>query len=131
MEIQVFEPALCCNTGVCGTDVDQNLVNFTADLASLKELGVDIQRHNLANDPMAFAENAVLRSFLEVAGSDGLPITLVNGVTVMTGIYPSRDQLLKFSGLTNTQKVMGDRQAGAILEMADKSESCCGGSSCC
>ena len=30
--IHVFEPALCCNTGVCGPDVDQALVDFTADL---------------------------------------------------------------------------------------------------
>ena len=130
MEIRVFEPALCCNTGVCGTDVDQNLVNFTADLASLKELGVEIQRHNLANDPVAFAENEILRSFLEVAGSDGLPLTLVNGVTVMTGTYPSREQLLKFSGQSSDREV-GDHKAGENLELIEKSESCCGGSGCC
>ena len=58
--IRVFEPALCCNTGVCGPDVDQALVTFTADLDHVRGLGVDIERHNLANDPAAFA--AVSRS---------------------------------------------------------------------
>lgn len=53
--IRVWEPALCCNTGVCGPDVDEALVAFTADLAALRGQGVDIARHNLANDPMAFA----------------------------------------------------------------------------
>ncbi|MEI6758670.1 MAG: arsenic metallochaperone ArsD family protein, partial [Chlorobium sp.] len=27
-KIQVFDPALCCTTGVCGVDVDQALVTF-------------------------------------------------------------------------------------------------------
>ena len=53
--IRVYEPALCCNTGVCGPDVDQALVDFTADLNHLKDQGADIERHNLANDPGAFA----------------------------------------------------------------------------
>ena len=86
--IRVYEPALCCNTGVCGPDVDESLVTFTADLAALKDLGVDIERHNLANDPTAFASDDTVRSFLQVAGSDGLPLTLVDGVTVMTGQLP-------------------------------------------
>ena len=24
--IQIFDPALCCSTGVCGVEVDQNLL---------------------------------------------------------------------------------------------------------
>ena len=45
--IRIFEPALCCNTGVCGTDVDQALVDFTAHFTALKKAGVDIARTNL------------------------------------------------------------------------------------
>ena len=36
--ISVFEGPLCCNTGVCGTDPDQALVNFTADHAEPGDL---------------------------------------------------------------------------------------------
>ena len=97
--IRVFEPALCCNTGVCGEDVDQALVTFTADLAALRDLGVDIARHNLANDPGAFAANRSVSAYLQVAGSAGLPLTLVDGVTVMTGAYPTRAQLLAYAGV--------------------------------
>ena len=93
--IRVFEPALCCNTGVCGPDVDQALVTFTADLDHVRGLGVDIERHNLANDPAAFAAQPAVRDFLKVAGSAGLPLTLVDGVTVATGSYPSRGRLLQ------------------------------------
>ena len=91
-QIRVFEPAPCCNTGVCGSDVDEALVTFTADLDYLKAQGVDIARHNLANDPTAFAENPVASDFLRVAGSAGLPLVLVDQVTVATGRYPDRDE---------------------------------------
>ena len=97
--IRVYEPALCCNTGVCGPELDQSLVDFTADLTHLKDLGADIERHNLANDPAAFAGNETVRSYLEMVGSDGLPLTLVDGVTVMTGGYPTRSQLLGYAGV--------------------------------
>ena len=107
--IRVFEPALCCNTGVCGPDLDQALVDFTADLNHLQSQGVDIERHNLANDPTAFAIDDTVRSFLKVAGSDGLPLTLVDGVAVATGTYPTRDQLLKFAGVDTAQPIVPAR----------------------
>ena len=125
--IRVYEPALCCNTGVCGPDVDEALVTFTADLGALKEMGVDIERHNLANDPTAFATDDTVRSFLQVAGSDGLPLTIVDGLTVMTGTYPARDQLLKFAGV-DTEVV----PSGVVtLTVSEDSGSCCGGTNCC
>ncbi|HBJ73113.1 MAG TPA: arsenical resistance operon transcriptional repressor ArsD [Actinobacteria bacterium] len=125
--IRVYEPALCCNTGVCGADVDQDLVTFTADLGALKDLGVDIERHNLANDPNAFATNDTVRAFLQVAGSEGLPLTTVDGVTVMTGSYPAREQLLKFAAVA-TDVI----PAGIIaLDMSEESGACCGETGCC
>jgi hypothetical protein len=39
-EIQVFDPALCCSTGVCGAEVDDTLVRFAADVEWLKRRGV-------------------------------------------------------------------------------------------
>lgn len=126
--IRLYEPALCCDTGVCGPDVDQALIDFTADLNHLKGLGVDIERHNLANDPAAFAENDTVRAYLEVAGSDGLPLTLVDGVTAMTGGHPTRSQLLSLAGLPESQTV----PAGATdLGLSEKSDGCCGSGGCC
>lgn len=102
--IHVFEPALCCNTGVCGENVDQALVNFTADLDSLKRQGVDITRHNLASDPGSFVENPVVMNFLKAAGSEGLPLVLVDDVTVLTGRYPTREMLARYAGLGVTMR---------------------------
>ena len=69
--INVYEPALCCNTGVCGPDLDQALVTFTADVDHLRGLGAGISRHNLASDPAAFAENDSVRSFLGLTAVTG------------------------------------------------------------
>ena len=97
--IEVFEPALCCATGVCGQDVDQELVTFSADLDFVRSQGGDARRYNLASEPLAFAETAAVKAFLQVVGSTGLPVVLVDGVTVMTGGYPERAQLAKWAGL--------------------------------
>ncbi|MGO1383603.1 MAG: arsenite efflux transporter metallochaperone ArsD [Arachnia sp.] len=118
--IRVFEQPLCCNTGVCGPDLDQNLVTFTADLNHLSSTGADIARFNLASDPMAFAENPGVVAFLNTAGSESLPLVLVDDVTVMTGRYPTRAELVRFAGLTLevTQP-----------DVAETSGGCCGGNS--
>lgn len=99
--IRVFEPALCCNTGVCGPEVDQELVTFTADVKALKDLGVDIDRTNIATDPAQFAANPTVVQFLKAAGSEGLPLTLVDDVTVLTGRHPSREELLRYAGIAS------------------------------
>ena len=46
--IQVFDPAMCCSSGVCGTDIDQILVAFSADVDWAKQNGAQIERFNLA-----------------------------------------------------------------------------------
>ena len=96
--IQVFDPALCCSTGVCGVDVDQALVSFSADAAWAKLNGAKIERFNLAQQPMAFAENTVVKGFLERSGQEALPLVLVNGEVALAGRYPNRVELARWAG---------------------------------
>ena len=96
--IQVFDPALCCSTGVCGADVDQALVNFSTDVAWAKLNGAQIERFNLAQQPAAFAENPTVKRFLEHSGQEVLPLILVNGEAVLEGRYPTRDELAAWIG---------------------------------
>lgn len=124
--IEVYEPAMCCSTGVCGTDVAQELVTFSADLEFLRSNGADIARFNLAGEPAVFAANEAVRQFLQVAGSEGLPLVMVDGVTAMTGRYPARDQLTRWAGLVPVP-------AGRIEIDLAQDTGCCGGSDsgCC
>ncbi|WP_043758584.1 arsenite efflux transporter metallochaperone ArsD, partial [Aeromonas taiwanensis] len=75
--IQIFDPALCCASGVCGAEVDQSLVSVAADLAWAREQGAAIERFNLAQQPMEFAETPAVSAFLTHAGEEGLPLVLV------------------------------------------------------
>lgn len=123
--IRVFEGPLCCNTGVCGPDVDQRLVEFTADATWASGQGADVVRANLAQDPIAFADNAAARQFVQVAGVDALPLVLVDDTTVLTGRYPSRDELARFAGIASAPVTSLPLAAAG---------SCCGGSAssgCC
>ena len=135
--VRVFEPALCCNTGVCGPDVDEALVRFTADLEYLQGQGADIARHNLANDPGAFAATAPVAAFLKVAGSAGLPLVLVDGITVATGRYPDRAELSRLADLEPAGPDAPDPQGRSDLGLSAAGASgggCCGsgtGTGCC
>ena len=98
--IQVFDPAMCCNTGVCGVDVDQQLINFAADVDWAKQNGAQIQRFNLAQQPMDFANNPVVKGFLERSGQEALPLILVDGEFALAGRYPNRVELARWAGIT-------------------------------
>ena len=80
MKIQVFDPPLCCATGVCGPSVDPELARFAADLDWLGRQGVAVERYDLAQDAAVFANNPIVSEALERQGNDCLPLTLVDGV---------------------------------------------------
>ena len=96
-KLEVFEPAMCCPTGVCGVSIDPVLVQFNADLQALAAGGVEVVRHSLSHDAAAFAANADVVREMQ-AGMDRLPVVTVDGRIVSTGMYPSRAQLMQRLG---------------------------------
>ncbi|KAB7695384.1 arsenite efflux transporter metallochaperone ArsD [Plesiomonas shigelloides] len=139
-QIQVFDPALCCSSGVCGTDVDQALVTFSGDVEWLKQQGATLHRYNLAQQPMVFAQTPAVAQFLELSGVEGLPIVLVDGHIVLTGRYPNRTELARYAGLaadavagTDTAATVGEEStaAGKVVIKGIIKKGCCSGSSDC
>ena len=100
-KLEVFDPAMCCSTGVCGVDVDPVLAQFAADLQWVEAHGIAVERHNLGQAPQAFAANSAVLKEME-AGMDRLPILVVDGHIVATGMYPSRVQLAQKLGIALT-----------------------------
>ncbi len=117
--IQVFDPALCCSSGVCGIDVDQALVSFSTDVDWALQNGAQIERFNLARQPLSFAENQTVKSFLDNLGAEALPLILVDDEVVLSGRYPSRAELAGWASIT--------------LPSAEskQTKSCCSDSNCC
>ena len=99
--ITVYDPAMCCSTGVCGPEVDPDLARFSADLEWLAAQGVAVRRFNLAQEPGAFVENADAKSALEHQGASALPLIKAHDVVVSSGVYPSRVQLATCSGVAS------------------------------
>lgn len=95
--IQVYDPALCCSTGVCGTEVDSALVTFAADVDWAKKQGIQIERFNLSQQPMAFAQNEAVKKFLERSSADSLPVILIDGDIALAGRYPTRKELAQWA----------------------------------
>ena len=95
----VFDPAMCCSTGVCGPDVDPRLVRFAADLDWIAEQGVKVTRFNLAQQPGAFVQDADAKRTLEIAGESGLPLIKVDGVVKSSGTFPVRHELAAWAGV--------------------------------
>ena len=91
-KIEIFDPAMCCSTGVCGPSVDPNLTRVASAVYSLEQKGNDIKRYNLANDPAAFTENQTVNKVLQEKGADALPITLLDDTVVKVGEYPTNEE---------------------------------------
>ena len=91
--MQVFDPPMCCSTGVCGPHVDVALTQFSSDLEWLESQGVEVRRYNLAQEPGVFVDHALVKSALAKSGEKCLPLILVDGEIVAEGAYPSREEL--------------------------------------
>ena len=99
VKLQVFDPAMCCSTGVCGPSVYPALPRFAADLEWLKSKGVAVDRYNLAQEVAAFTSNPLVKSTLNREGTKCLPLLLADGVIVAQGAYPTRDELANLTGV--------------------------------
>jgi hypothetical protein len=99
MRLDVFDPAMCCSSGVCGPDVDPQLVQFAADAKWLSKKGVTVQRHNLGQEPGAFLSNALVRRTLQTEGVVCLPLGVLDGEVIFRGGYPAREELVRMLAL--------------------------------
>lgn len=104
-KIDIFDPAMCCSTGVCGPSVDPELMRIATVINSLQEKGVNIQRHGLTSEPQDFITNKVINEILKSEGIDVLPVTLLDGKVVKTSSYPTNDELEKWLGVELKAKV--------------------------
>ncbi|WP_257313682.1 arsenite efflux transporter metallochaperone ArsD [Geothrix fuzhouensis] len=99
IRVQVFDPPMCCATGVCGPSVDPKLVRFSADLDWVKAQGVAVERYNLAQQPLVFAQDPEVKAALQGEREKALPLIKVEGQVRSRGRYPAREELAAWVGL--------------------------------
>jgi arsenite methyltransferase len=96
--IRVYDPPMCCSTGVCGPTVDPELVRFARDVAWFKHHGIEVERFNLAQEPGAFVENPTILALLNAEDTSCLPVVIVDDRVVSKNAYPSREELAALVG---------------------------------
>ena len=121
--LEVFDPPMCCSSGVCGPEIEPKLAQFSGDLDWLKSQGVEVRRFNLAQEPQRFVERAAVKALLDRSGSDELPAIVVGDQIVSYGRYPTRAELAALVGLTPGQEKPQPVSGSACC--GPKASSCC------
>ena len=107
-KMQIFEPAMCCPTGLCGVGVDPELLRISAVLNTLKDSGIAVDRFSLSGAPMEFITNRTVSEYLNEKGAEGLPVAILDGEIAVEGRYPTNEEFTKLldlpAGLLNEQR---------------------------
>ena len=119
-KMMIFEPAMCCSTGVCGPSVDPELLRVSTVINSLKNKGALIERYNLSGNPQAFVDNKEINRILNTSGIEELPVTMVDGAVVKTKNYPTDEEFHRLLGITEGPKKIN-------IKMQSKGCGCKGG----
>ncbi|MBC8016502.1 MAG: arsenite efflux transporter metallochaperone ArsD [Sporomusaceae bacterium] len=121
-KIEIFDPAMCCATGICGPGIDQELLRVATTINTLTKKGITVIRYGLSSDPQVFIDNKMINEYLMKEEVEVLPITVVNGEVVKTRKYPTDEEFAKWAGLTIDEIV--------AVPAKDKG-CCCDGGGCC
>lgn len=121
-KIRIYEPAMCCSTGVCGVSVDPELLRMSSLVEKLDKKGIDIKRFNLNSAPQEFIENKKVNEILNQNGEDVLPLTIVDDEIIKSGAYPSNEEFEEILSIKIDEKNEEDESSGCC---SSDSGCCC------
>lgn len=98
-KLEIFDPAMCCASGVCGPAIDPELMRMATVINGLEGKGVVVQRYGLSNTPQAFIANKIINDLLKQEGSEVLPVVLLDSKVVKTRAYPTNQELSAWLGI--------------------------------
>lgn len=123
--LKIYDPAMCCSSGVCGPSINPALARFAGTVDALVRQGtVKIERYNLSQQPQAFVDNSKVKSLLAEGGIEHLPYIFANDELVFQARYPERDELAGALGIT-----IAATPSLGLATVQDKP--CCGEGECC
>lgn len=127
-KLYIYEPAMCCSTGLCGVSVDPELLRISTVFNNLSNNGIEVVRYNLSSAPQAFVDNKQVNQYLRQKGPKILPITVVDGEIVKVSGYPSNEEIMKFLGVTEEylcMEVTGSEQSDCGCGCDCEGGGCC------
>jgi hypothetical protein len=88
-DIELFDPPMCCPTGLCGPALDQTLLDVNEMIMSLQRENLRVERYQMTSNPNAFLDNAEVMKLVREKQMEALPIIVVRGKVVKVGAYPN------------------------------------------
>jgi len=94
MELTLYEESMCCSTGVCGPEPDDELVEVSAALDQLEEeFDIEVSRANMQHDIDQFLETQRIADLVDEHGPSILPIIVLEDEIIAKSAYLSYDEL--------------------------------------
>lgn len=92
-DIEIFDPPMCCSTGMCGPTIDQTLLDLSEMIITLQSNGYQVERYQMSTNPGAFIDNAKVMKLVREKQMAALPIVIVRGSVVTEGRYPTQVEI--------------------------------------
>jgi len=92
-DVELFDPPMCCPTGLCGPTLDQTLLDVSEMIMSLQRENLRVERYQMTSNPNAFLGNAEVMKLVREKQMEALPIVVVRGKVIKVGAYPSADEI--------------------------------------
>lgn len=127
----IYEPAMCCSTGLCGVSVDPELLRISTTLNNLKKNGILVERYNLTNAPQEFIKNKEVNEFINRNGVEELPLILIDNAIVMSGRYPSNEEFVKLLEIPKDILTSKTKPVRLNIKKAKSNDCGCSDGSCC
>jgi len=89
VDVEFFDPPMCCPTGICGPTIDQSLLDLNEMVMALQSQGISVARYQMTSNPSAFLGNSEVMKLVREQQMAALPITVVRGKVIKTKIYPT------------------------------------------
>lgn len=93
MKVEIYDPPMCCPTGLCGPSPDPVLLDVNEMVQKLKAEGFEVERYLLNAQPQAFLKNPEVYKLIRERQMAALPVTMVDGRIVKAGAYPNLSEI--------------------------------------
>ena len=93
VDVEFFDPPMCCPTGLCGPTLDQTLLDVSEMIVSLQREDLRVERYQMTSHPNAFLGNTEVMKLVREQQMAALPITVVHGKVIKVGAYPTLTEI--------------------------------------
>ena len=87
-DVAIFDPPMCCPSGLCGPTLDQTLLDVNEMIFALQKEGYQVERYQMTSHPQAFLANSEVMRLVRDKQMTALPIVVARGKIIAEGRYP-------------------------------------------